>query len=523
MQQAAKKALVQLAVLALAGVGLYIYWQYQTRPGAGGEPERVEIEVSGETTHLTRPMHNDGTVDYAEALNSRYGRGVRPAENLACDLFAIAGPMNFSRRLASQATERMGCQKAMTAEHIQSAEAFAATAAGRRALDGQAFDPHAWRNLTYTARSQPFTPDDQPLLAAWLEANEAQLARAAKAPTGKKHFFIPVIAEMPPYRLPEAVRPGREELYGLVNALLCRAMLAGATGEIDKAVDSLIGAMGWARGLQQSFVYEEVMRGQRMESIAAYPAIISLGASGKLSASQARRLAESLVSLPPRKLGLETLDVWQRLRALDIVQICAVESLREGVETFTDQVVLVKLQDAGTDYNQAMRRLNDWTDRLVRAGKIDQTRRRRRALQEIRDEFAAFRKNVNDIRYPGINRFAKVNTNDMLVIWLFQELSIRGFYSRAERAAFYESVSRTVLALARYKARNGRYPEALTDLVSDYLPALPSDMAVDEPLIYKPRRQGQAALLYSRGANGKDDGGKSSEMGPADDIAWPLK
>jgi hypothetical protein len=111
----------------------------------------------------------------------------------------------------------------------------------------------------------------------------------------------------------------------------------------------------------------------------------------------------------------------------------------------------------------------------------------------------------------------------MLVIWLFQSLSVRGFYSRTERAAFHESVCDTVLALARYKARNGRYPEALADLVSEYLPALPNDMAVDEPLIYKPRNQGRTALLYSRGANGKDDGGKSSEMGPADDIAWPLK
>lgn len=66
---------------------------------------------------------------------------------------------------------------------------------------------------------------------------------------------------------------------------------------------------------------------------------------------------------------------------------------------------------------------------------------------------------------------------------------------------------RAELALCAYSREHGRLPEALAQLVPDYLPAVPEDpfTFAQKPLIY--RRTSQGHLLYSVGLDGKDDGG----------------
>ena len=64
-------------------------------------------------------------------------------------------------------------------------------------------------------------------------------------------------------------------------------------------------------------------------------------------------------------------------------------------------------------------------------------------------------------------------------------------------------------ALAAYRADHGAYPARLADLARDYVAKLPKDVFNDSELHY--RLDGKGYLLYSVGANGKDDGGKSRE------------
>jgi len=60
--------------------------------------------------------------------------------------------------------------------------------------------------------------------------------------------------------------------------------------------------------------------------------------------------------------------------------------------------------------------------------------------------------------------------------------------------------------LERYHIENGYYPESLTELVPTYLPSMPHEPYSLEPLVYTRNVEG-AYLLYSRGHDGKDDGG----------------
>lgn len=71
---------------------------------------------------------------------------------------------------------------------------------------------------------------------------------------------------------------------------------------------------------------------------------------------------------------------------------------------------------------------------------------------------------------------------------------------------------RTEVAVRRYRAEHGRFPDTLQDVVPKYLGKVPEDPfgGGGKPLIYRPTGNGKSFLLYSRGFDMKDDGGKES-------------
>ncbi len=71
---------------------------------------------------------------------------------------------------------------------------------------------------------------------------------------------------------------------------------------------------------------------------------------------------------------------------------------------------------------------------------------------------------------------------------------------------------RVIVALARYHARTGSYPEHLTDLVPRELAAAPDDAIAAWPLTYK--KSGKGYKLYSVGLDGVDDDGKTDPNNP---------
>ncbi|MFZ5828591.1 MAG: hypothetical protein ACOY3P_00815, partial [Planctomycetota bacterium] len=61
--------------------------------------------------------------------------------------------------------------------------------------------------------------------------------------------------------------------------------------------------------------------------------------------------------------------------------------------------------------------------------------------------------------------------------------------------------------LALYRAENGGFPATLDPLVPNYAEPMPLDPFTDRPFVYKRAADGAGYLLYSVGANGRDDGG----------------
>lgn len=79
---------------------------------------------------------------------------------------------------------------------------------------------------------------------------------------------------------------------------------------------------------------------------------------------------------------------------------------------------------------------------------------------------------------------------------------------------------RTDIALRLYEKKYGSYPKDLKALVPEFLPEVPVDpMAAGKPLSYKPLEDGRKFLLYSYGANCKDNGGTPGDANNFQDNA----
>lgn len=85
--------------------------------------------------------------------------------------------------------------------------------------------------------------------------------------------------------------------------------------------------------------------------------------------------------------------------------------------------------------------------------------------------------------------------------------------------------ARTALAALRYRAKHGRLPAALADMVPEFIPAVPPDPFDGQPIRY--RAEAAGLTVYSVGENLKDDagateqppGGKPLDIGFR--IRWP--
>ncbi|MCX6903721.1 MAG: hypothetical protein NTW03_09645 [Verrucomicrobia bacterium] len=96
---------------------------------------------------------------------------------------------------------------------------------------------------------------------------------------------------------------------------------------------------------------------------------------------------------------------------------------------------------------------------------------------------------------------------------------------QACRAQTIVNLARVGCALERFRLAHGVYPEKLSLLAPEFLASVPLDWYVGQPLHYRLREDGQI-LLYSVGANLRDDGGRmvTKDAGSAEaekgDLVW---
>ncbi len=178
------------------------------------------------------------------------------------------------------------------------------------------------------------------------------------------------------------------------------------------------------------------------------------------------------------------------------------------------------IADQVIDWDAVLRSNNQWVDRLVEAWR-EPTRSERvlaiTAVNEALGERALASRTAlpGAILNPGpvLTQFACDATAGLML----PSLMLVGNAEDGARVRF--DLVRLGCALAAYRSERGKYPPRLADLAPKHIATIPPDLFAGGELQYKPAAKGY--VLYSVGANGRDDDGQSqddAESGDVDDL-----
>ncbi len=493
-----------------------------------GQPIRPKpkIAISRETTFIAGPLTEDGYIDYLAALNAIGAKGVTAENNAAIPLYRAFGTKDVPRERREHVAKCLGIQSPPDEGKYFIDEASFAQRKGKDA------PPHARgsdREVAQAAlapferaRERPWSPDEFPLVAAWLKENE-QVLDLIVAASGRERFYFPLVGSGDRPMVIEALLPMAQQARQASRALVIRAMLRLKEGKIDEAWADVLACHRLGRLVAQGPTIIECLVGIAIEGVAAH-ADAAIAHHGGLSGERARRFAEDLKRLPPLPKMADKIGTGERFMFLDAVSMLArrgpaeISRLAGNAESSGFVAGLTKFAGAlAINWEEPLRMGNAWYDRFVEAFAKPTRVERDEALRQIEADVKQMARQAGDFKgflaelvtsFP--RRAVGRQIGRILVALLLPAIS--SVAKAEDRGEVYGSLGQVALALAAYRAERGEYPAELTQLVPNYLAAIPEDPFANAPLRYK--RKGAGCLVYSINVNGKDDGGASFSMNP---------
>jgi len=492
---------------------------------ASGAVEPV-FKISRETTHVLGPLAPDGFIDYAAAINARYGRGVAPADNLTVDLWQIFGPM------PPHYSDDTAFFKALGIDPPPESGDYYIDLI--RYLDDVSQGDDEVRKRTYAqydaAMVVSWSAEEFPLIADWLKRNEPHLDRLVAA-TKKPHNYRPVVTDT-------NERGNRDFVVGSTarsfesamcreasKALLCRGFMHLKQGNLEAARNDSLALRRLARLISRAPTLVDFLVATSIEHLAEE---LDRGIliERQPDAIACRKHYLELVKLPPLNSPAECIDSVERWCLLDSARLLKLGDTKL-VEIYFDvdipptSIGLARL--ARTDFHRTLRELNRWADRLVAACRTPDLKARRAEFAKLQLEYETFKTALDGRGMPGENPIDLLNDDElgsllrgMLEVWPI-ERALKKFDQAQQRF----DLKKLGFALGSYRAIHGRYPETLDQLQPDFVkPDLFKTLSLDRfsglPLKY--RRLDKGYYLYSVGVNGRDDEGANSEHRDAGNI-----
>jgi hypothetical protein len=462
--------------------------------------------------------------DYEAELNDKLGKGVTPERNAVVLLWKAMGPTpeggtgmpaEFFRRLGIPEPPRQG-------DYFVGLYAYGRD---RLKLDQDGFAPLLDQQSRATQR--PWAAKDYPHIAAWLALNEKPLAVAVEA-TRRPDYYSPLVSrrtETDPGSLIGVLLPGVQKCREVGAALAARAMLRAGEGKFDDAWADLLACHRLARLVGRGGTLIEGLVGIAVDQVAATADLAYLERAN-LTARQARDRLKDLQGLPPIPPMADKVDLGERYMYLDSLRLIRrggvgqLEALADGRPAKPTPEELKAL--AALDWEPAIKSGHKWYDRMVAAMRVKDRAGRETEFDKIEGDLKALKQEA--ARAGGLSGLIAKGQPDKAVVKAVGDIligllvpAVRKVQSAQDRAEQVERNLHVAFALAAYRRDEGRYPARLADLAPKYLAAVPDDLFAGRPLVYRPSEAGY--LLYSVGANGKDEGGRwTDDDPPGDDL-----
>ncbi|MCK4850325.1 MAG: hypothetical protein KAT11_03185 [Phycisphaerae bacterium] len=470
------------------------------------DPPSTKIILSPETTRISEPLNNDGTVNYLAALNKQYSKGVTAENNAAILLLQAAGPERLAPIIKDKGLAILG-MPSLPSE----GDYFVG-------FDTYVGDSEEAYEFLEEAIEGSWSARDYPKLADWLKANEKPLLLVIAA-ANRPRYYMPMLSPDEPPQIFSVIVAGLQIKREMARALVVRAMLKLDSGDIDGAQADLLAVHRLARLVGQGPTLIERLVGMAVES-AACEGDNGLATSGRLTANQAQAYLSQLQGLPALPGIAETIDKCERFGLLDATMSVyrtgykkwfmalfdispeLIPLMRAEFLAKMDKERVAQMPEMPVDWNKILWRINSWQDRAVDAARRPRFAEKMEAFDEISSEQQEMEKGADFMELLVAEEYT--NTTEMLgsmIITIFCP-----DFSRA--AAMYDvttmksRASQVAMALAGYRAQVGSYPESLAKLCPKYFKTVPVDLFTGKAVDY--RRVKNGYVIYSAGAYDED-------------------
>lgn len=494
--------------------------------------EKIDIDelytpptISRETTYVTGPVKEDGTVDYFAAINQKISEGVTVEDNAAV-WFAKAGigliEFNSDQRAAY-------CKMLGIETCIESDEWF------NRLLNLSDDEREVFKEIM----SKPWSADEYPFFDEWVSSNELALELIIKG-THCPKCYIPVVPDAHNPRLLEATLAAEGESHEVVQCLAARAMLNLNQGKIIEAQRDLLAChrLGQLIGTSPHMVSGIISNANDQRGNLGDIALLQYA---NLSASDSMSYQKELRQLIPLPSTVEKFDFAERLGVLDASSsLGRISTVR--VPKMPESVKVQKIQELRIMGDECLRVCNEHFDVHTAAARLPTFAAQINELEHLLSELRA---NPNSAGETGVSTsysfFLLVEREPLAEFFMslekespktvgrrFGEIVVGRLLPNLKSGLEWEqqSLMRRELiqigfGLAAYRADHGDYPESLQSLTPKYIDRIPKDRFVDADLQFV--SGGDSYWLYSVGPNGVDDQGLSKNDEPcADDITLKI-
>jgi hypothetical protein len=497
---------------------------------AWDDPPKPKLPIGTDTTVVAGPLDKDGYIDYEAALNERLGKGITPEKNACAALWAAIGPKpdGGTRGMPPEYFKTLGiAEPPVDGNYFLDQFKFA------RRLELNEEERTTLFEQFVRAAEVPWVVKDFPHVAAWLKANEMPLAVVREA-VKRPDYFHPHRShrdkDSSSHMIGYSIQPA-SKCREFTQALITRAMLNMGEGRFDDAWQDLLACHRIARHLSRGATMVEALVGIAVDIITCRATVVWLDRADP-SAERARNCATEWGKLALPKPLADTLDFGERFTILDTLQM-----IRRGKGVFTyggaDPPGPKDLERLDAiDWAPALREVNAWFDSLVIAtrepnrvkrelffDRLDEKQKKihgdKSAEQQLSDLIGeGLQKRLDTAKKLPTDQAGKAIATIVLDLIGSSVRKVQGAADRADQTRHNLDLA---FALHAYKKDTGKYPAKLADLTPKYLPVVPDDLFSGKPLIYKPTDSGY--LLYSVGANGKDDGGRTYGEYLPDDLS----
>ncbi len=444
-----------------------------------------QITVSRETTYFVEPLDNKGHVDYLAALNRKGSVGVTPGNNAAVLLARTVDPTLIAGDTRDKFHE-------FGIEPLRPGEAFFKDFAGKDA-----------RNEV--ERTEPWTADQNPALAAWIESHASQFNLVVEA-SKRPRFFEPVVdatLDCPEFLLTPT--------FNSCRGLACRAALRLGQGDLAAAWADLLAVHRLSRLISARQSTLSVVFASAIHTRAVVGTLV-LVRSLPVNEPLLQQMREDLQELSDLPRFIDTHE-YERCRYLKSVQMAfrnpqALSDLSQIDPIAAQMPHWIKRR--AVNWDVVLKRANEWADRWEAIAALPLRPSRRTALQHFEKDLAAAPSGAwAEVGLQGSRAMA-----DSVI----QSYGGTGFYKSDDRSSAGWIVLQTQLAVKLWQLQHGTDPAKLVDLYPDFMSEPPIDPFTELPLKY--RHVGDELRIYSVWSNDVDDGGlRVEESGGKDDFS----